>query len=78
MNHLKRLEKKLPVSLRLTRDLHEKLTQGVRGAERNPGEFRHSQNCVDPPGSTLANARYAPPPPHEMRQALDNFEKFLH
>jgi Fic family protein len=51
---------------------------GVRGAERNPGEFRNSQNWVGPPGSTLANARYVPPPPHEMRQALDNFEKFLH
>ncbi len=78
MNHgLERLEK-LPISLRLIREIHEKLMQGVRGAERNPGEFRNSQNWVGPPGSTLANARYVPPPPHEMRQALDNFEKFLH
>jgi len=78
MNHgLERLEK-LPVSLRLIREIHAKLMQGVRGAERNPGEYRNSQNWVGPPSSTLANARYVPPPPHEMRQALDNFEKFLH
>lgn len=78
MNHgLERLEK-LPVSLRLIREIHAKLMQGVRGAERNPGEFRNSQNWVGAPGSTLANARYVPPPPHDMRQALDNFEKFLH
>ena len=78
MNHgLERLGK-LPVSLRLIREIHAKLMQGVRGAERNPGEFRTSQNWVGPPSSTLANARYVPPPPHEMRQALDNLEKFLH
>jgi len=69
---------KLPVSLRLIREIHARLMQGVRGAERNPGEFRTSQNWVGPPGSTLQTARYVPPPPHEMRQALDNFEKFLH
>jgi Fic family protein len=69
---------KLPVSLRLIREIHAKLMQAVRGTERNPGEFRTSQNWVGPPGSTLANARYVPPPPHEMRQALDNFEKYLH
>ena len=69
---------KLPVSLRLIREIHARLMQGVRGAERNPGEFRTSQNWVGPPGSTLQAARYVPPPPHEMRQALDNFENFLH
>jgi Fic family protein len=78
MNHgLARLTK-LPVSLRLIREIHGKLLEEVRGGERNPGEFRTSQNWVGPPGSTLASARYIPPPPHEMRLALDNFEKFLH
>jgi len=78
MNYgLERLAK-LPVSLRLIREIHAKLMHGVRGAERNPGEFRNSQNWVGPPGSTLASARYVPPPPHEMRQALGNFEQFLH
>lgn len=78
MNHGVERLRQLPVSLRLIREIHAKLMQGVRGAERNPGEFRSSQNWVGPPGSTLADARYVPPPPHEIRQALANFEKFLH
>jgi len=69
---------KLPVSLRLIREIHAKLLEEVRGAERSPGEFRTSQNWVGPPGSTLASAKYVPPPPHEMRFALNSFEKFLH
>jgi Fic family protein len=51
---------------------------GVRGGERTPGEFRRSQNWIGPPGCTLANATFVPPPVHEMQTALDNFEKFLH
>src|SRR5688500_5680029 len=52
--------------------------QGVRGAERSPGEFRRSQNWIGPAGASLARATFVPPPPHEMHQALDNLEKFLH
>lgn len=78
MNHgLTRL-KELPVSLRLIREIHEKLLAGVRGGERSPGEFRHTQNWIGPPGCTLATAVYIPPPPHEMQEGLDNLEKFLH
>ena len=78
MNHgLARLST-LPLSLRLIRELHEELMQGVRGAERSPGEFRRSQNWIGPAGASLARATFVPPPPHEMHQALDNLEKFLH
>ncbi|MEM7714370.1 MAG: Fic family protein [Cyanobacteria bacterium P01_A01_bin.68] len=78
VNHgLERLSS-LPVSLRLIREIHEKLMQGVRGSERDPGEFRQTQNWIGSGGFTLANATYVPPPPHEMNQALDNLEKFLH
>jgi len=70
--------KSLPLSLRLIREIHAALLEGVRGSKRNPGEFRRSQNWVGPNGSTLASAIYVPPPPHEMGMALDNFEKFLH
>lgn len=70
--------KQLPVSLRLIRDIHQELMKGVRGSERNPGEFRRSQNWIGAGGCTLAQATYVPPPPHEMLQALDNLEKFLH
>ncbi|HET7306668.1 MAG TPA: Fic family protein [Gammaproteobacteria bacterium] len=68
----------LPLSLRLVRELHEKLMLGVRGDYATPGEFRRSQNWIGPPGCTLATATYVPPPPHEMLTALDDWEKFLH
>ena len=68
----------LPVSLRLIREIHAELLASGRGAERRPGEFRTSQNWIGPEGGTLATARFVPPPPHEMTQALDNLEKYLH
>lgn len=70
--------KSLPVSLRLIREIHKELMQGVRGAEREPGEFRRTQNWIGPGGCSLTQATYVPPPPHDMIQALDNLEKFLH
>jgi len=78
MNHgLKRLPE-LPLSLRLLREIHKELMHNVRGAERTPGEFRNSQNWIGPPGSTLANAAFVPPPAHELMQFLGDFEKFIH
>lgn len=70
--------KELPVSLRLIREIHQELMKGVRGAERDPGEFRRSQNWIGAGGCSLAEATYVPPPPHEMLQSLDNLERFLH
>ncbi|MHB0877443.1 MAG: Fic family protein [Anaerolineae bacterium] len=69
--------KALPLSLRLIREIHAKLLQGVRGSEWSPGEFRHSQNWVAPPGTPLSEASYVPPPPHEMQQCLSSLEQFL-
>lgn len=78
MNYgLKRLET-LPLSLRLIREIHGELLHGVRGGHRTPGEFRRSQNWIGPANCTLATATFVPPPVHEMQQALDNLEKFLH
>jgi len=78
MNYgLKRLDA-LALSLRLIREIHEKLLQGVRGANRTPGEFRRSQNWIGPANCTLATATFVPPPVHEMQEALANLEKFLH
>lgn len=68
----------LPLSLRFVRELHERLMQGVRGAHMTPGEFRRSQNWIGPPGCTLANATYVPPPVDEMTRALGDWELFLH
>lgn len=68
----------LPLSLRLVRELHAKLMKGVRGNTATPGEFRRSQNCIGPSGSTPATATYVPPPPLEMEKALAQWELFLH
>ncbi|HKI02833.1 MAG TPA: Fic family protein [Thermoanaerobaculia bacterium] len=68
----------LPLSLRLVRELHERLMQGVRGDRATPGEFRRSQNWIGPAGSTPATAPYVPPPPQEMMECLADWERFLH
>lgn len=70
--------KTLPISLRLIRELHERLMKGVRGDTTTPGEFRRSQNWIGRPGSTLTDAQFVPPPAQEMHLALGAFEKYLH
>ena len=70
--------KDLPISLRLIREVHTHLMEGVRGEHLTPGEFRRSQNWIGPAGCTLENAPYVPPPVDEMLQALDQLEKFIH
>ena len=74
---VKRLDT-LPLSLRLTRELHAKLMAGVRGDYATPGEFRRTQNWIGAPGATLANATYVPPPPEALMDCLGAWEKFLH
>ena len=68
----------LPLSLRLIRELHEQLMQGVRRDVATPGEFRRSQNWIGPPGCTLNDATYVPPPPDELMASLAEWERFLH
>jgi Fic family protein len=70
------LRNKLPLSLRLIREIHAELVKGTRGADKTPGEFRRSQNWIG--GSGPGNARFVPPPPDAVMPALDNLEKFLH
>lgn len=68
----------MPLSLRLVREIHRVLLEGVRGEYATPGEFRRSQNWIGRPGSTLETADYVPPPPEEMHEALRQWERFLH
>ena len=68
----------MPVSLRLVRELHERLMRGIRGNVATPGEFRHSQNWIGSAGCTLDEASYVPPPPAELMSCLDAWERFLH
>jgi Fic family protein len=78
MNHgLARLPD-LPLSVRLIREIHEHLLDGVRGRNLQPGELRRSQNWIGPQGSTLMTATFVPPPHQEAANALGELEKFLH
>jgi Fic family protein len=74
---IKRMDK-LPLSLRLVRELHARLMKGVRGDTATPGEFRRSQNWIGRAGSTIMTATYVPPPPQVMMEALGQWERFLH
>jgi Fic family protein len=74
---LKRL-RGFPLSLRLIREVHARLMEGVRGEEMTPGQFRRRQDCIGPPGCSLAEATFVPPPAPQMHEALDAFERFLH
>lgn len=78
MNHGLRRLPDLPISVRLIREIHEKLLAGVRGNHMNPGEIRRSQNWIGPGGSSLNDAIFVPPPPHEVEGLLSDLEKFIH
>jgi Fic family protein len=75
MYGLERLET-LPLSLRLMREMHQRLLQSGRGAAKNPGEFRRSQNWIG--GTRPGNALFVPPPLPELEAGLDAFERFMH
>lgn len=76
MNHgLERLES-LPLSLRLIKEIHGILLQGVRGEWKEPGEFRGSQNWIG--GASIEQASFVPCPPQELINALGDLEKFFY
>lgn len=78
MNYgLTRLET-LPVSVRLIKEIHAVLMQGVRGGQLTPGELRRSQNWTGPAGASLQEAAFVPPPAHEVQATLGDLELFLH
>ena len=68
----------LPLSLRLIKELHAHLMEGIRGSHAKPGAFRQIQNWIGPPGSTLYTAHYVPPPPNYLMDCLSQLEAFLH
>ncbi|HEX7479212.1 MAG TPA: Fic family protein [Polyangiales bacterium] len=68
--------KGLPLSMRLLNETHRRLLRGVRGAEKEPGSVRRSQNWIG--GTRPGNAAYVPPPPHALGETLGAFEKYMH
>lgn len=73
---LKRIRDGFPLSLRLIREIHEVLLATGRGRDKQPGEFRRSQNWIG--GTRPGNALFVPPPPEEVMTCLDALEKFMH
>lgn len=73
---LKRLER-LPLCCRLIREIHEVLMENVRGQDKTPGEFRHSQSWIGPANCSLKDARYIPPNVEDMQTAMSDLEKYI-
>jgi Fic family protein len=77
LNHgLKRMREGFPLSLRLIREIHEVLLSHGRGSEKEPGEFRRSQNWIG--GTRPGNAAFVPPPPDLVMECMGQLENFLH
>jgi Fic family protein len=73
---LKRIQAGFPLSLRLLKEIHAILLQGVRGSQKDPGEFRRTQNWIG--GTKPSNALFVPPPPEYIKELMANLETFLH
>lgn len=77
MQHgLKRLNEGFPLSLRLIKEIHKILIEDARGGDKEPGEFRRSQNWIG--GTRPGNALYVPPSPQDVLPAMGDLENFLH
>jgi len=73
---LKRIRGGFPISNRLLREIHGILVAKGRGADKQPGEFRRSQNWIG--GTRPGNAHFVPPPPERLAECMGDLEKFLH
>jgi Fic family protein len=74
---LERLDS-LPVSARLLNEMHAVLMQDVRGQTRRVGEFRTNQNWIGPPGCSLREATFVPPPVPAMKEAMSDLQRYIH
>ncbi len=77
MNYAVELLNTYPICNRYIRMVHEVLMNGVRGSEKNPGEFRKSQNWIGHSGSSLKNARYIPPSVEDMNNCMNDLEEYI-
>lgn len=69
--------KEIPISSRLIKKLHKDLMQGARHTQNPyPGEFRHDQNWIN--GTSPHDAKFIPPPQHELSRVIGDWEKFAH
>lgn len=78
MNYgINRLEN-MPLSNKLTKEIHKILIKGTRGTLKTPGKFRKTQNWLGPQGANLSEATFVPPPPDTVIDLMSNLEKFIH
>ncbi len=77
-NYANKLLNDLPISNRFIKQVHSVLLDGTRGEDKNPGQFRKSQNWIGPHGSTLKNAKFIPPNIDDMEKLINNLENFIH
>lgn len=66
------------MSLRLIKEMHATILDGVRGRTRQPGELRTAQNWIGAPGATIETATFVPPPPDELGTLMSDLERFIH
>ena len=68
----------LPLSMRLVKNTHRVLMQGVRGENKSPGEYRRIPNWIGSPGCSMETARFVPVNAEQIPQAMSNWERYLH
>ena len=68
---------KTPICNRLLKQTHKILLKDVRGKEKNPGEFRKSQNWIGPSNSSIKDAKYIPPNVEDMKAAINALETYI-
>jgi len=78
LRHAEKELKTRPISLNLLKRIQKTLLSDVRGKDKMLGQFRTFQNFIGKPGSTIDQARFVPPAPNVLNEALDNFEKYIH
>jgi Fic family protein len=78
LNEATRLLAELPLSQRLIRQTHSVLMQGVRGRNKDPGEYRRIANWIGPAGCPIEEARFVPCPADKLPKAMDAWEQYLH
>lgn len=78
LRHAESTMKSLPLSQRLLRSAHRVLMEGVRGANKSPGEYRRTSNWIGSPGCTIETARFVPPTSEKVDELMSAWEKYLH
>ena len=78
LNEATRLMDALPLSQRLIKETHAVLMRGVRGRNKDPGNYRHIPNWIGPEGSPIEKARFVPCSAEHLPDAMTAWEAYIH